>query len=353
MPSEIVTAVRSRHSVDRFIGDTLWIVNAGLIVTLVFSLFPLLGIDWFLIDIFSSFRAQYAAGGVFCMALFAGLRRRRSFVLSAVVVFLNLFAILPLYFSNTATLGKSAEGLSLLLANVYTANALHSEVITQIINEEADILILQEVDLAWETSLASLRGQYPHVVSIPRSDNFGISVFSKFPFFRVEEGSLSIDQPPVVFVEVEIAEAKYSILAGHPVPPGSPSMFALRNTQLEMMAEKIAGSSGHKILVGDLNVTPWSSIFQKLLSSSGLIDARKGFGILPTWPVQIPVFYIPIDHFLVSSSLIVSEFRVVSIPGSDHKGLLVALFPRPPSEFVKLDNKFSPNGSSLNFAWPL
>jgi endonuclease/exonuclease/phosphatase family metal-dependent hydrolase len=61
------------------------------------------------------------------------------------------------------------------------------------------------------------------------------------------------------------------------------------------------------------------------LQASGLISARRGFGILPSWPTQRPVLVIPIDHVLVSSEIGVVDFRVGKGTGSDHLPVTVDL----------------------------
>ena len=77
------------------------------------------------------------------------------------------------------------------------------------------------------------------------------------------------------------------------------------------------------IVLGDLNATPWSPVFKKLLGETRLVDARRGFGLRPTWPSTFPPLWIPIDHCLVSPGIEIRDFRVGPACGSDHHALVV------------------------------
>jgi len=72
-----------------------------------------------------------------------------------------------------------------------------------------------------------------------------------------------------------------------------------------------------------MNGTPWSPFFKDFLLSSGLRDSREGFRLQPTWPTWFPPAWIPIDHALVSSSVVVHDRRVGPNVGSDHYPVII------------------------------
>ncbi|NEP46367.1 MAG: hypothetical protein F6K35_47090 [Okeania sp. SIO2H7] len=85
--------------------------------------------------------------------------------------------------------------------------------------------------------------------------------------------------------------------------------------------ETSASSAEPIIVAGDLNVTPWSPHYRDLMMRSGLKDARRGFGLLPSqssFMPQVPIFAIPIDHSFVSNDVQVVDIYVGPNVGSDH-----------------------------------
>jgi endonuclease/exonuclease/phosphatase (EEP) superfamily protein YafD len=110
-------------------------------------------------------------------------------------------------------------------------------------------------------------------------------------------------------------------------PVGGYELFLLRNAQLQEAAMTMRQLPEPKILIGDLNTTVWSPYFSQLVEESGLRDARKGFGVVPTWPTDFPtpLMRIPIDHCLVSRDIRVVNIGAGPRVGSDHLPLIVDL----------------------------
>ena len=78
------------------------------------------------------------------------------------------------------------------------------------------------------------------------------------------------------------------------------------------------------VLAGDLNVTMWSPHYIDFIRTSGLTNARDGYGIGGTWP-SIPLLGLPIDHILTTKGSWIGDFRVHSGVGSDHLPVSVEL----------------------------
>jgi hypothetical protein len=86
------------------------------------------------------------------------------------------------------------------------------------------------------------------------------------------------------------------------------------------------------VVVGDLNITPWSHAFRSL-ERAGLRNSQRGFGLQATWPAGYGPFMVPIDHALHSRDLTVTHREVGPAHGSSHRSVLVELAParpRPP-----------------------
>jgi endonuclease/exonuclease/phosphatase (EEP) superfamily protein YafD len=188
------------------------------------------------------------------------------------------------------------------------------------------VLVLQEVDERWMAALAPLLGEYSYAAARPRQDPFGIAVLSRIPIQAGECLHLGEASRPTAVVEVTVGGAAVSIVATHPKNPLSPHGFALRNDQLEAVADLARGRTRPLVLIGDLNVTMWSPWYRRLCDETGLVSARRGFGVLASWPTFLPsIMRLPIDHCLVSEGVVVADCRLGPEFGSDHRPLIVDL----------------------------
>ena len=170
-----------------------------------------------------------------------------------------------------------------------------------------------------------LQSDYPHRLVLPRDDNFGIAVYAREPLASVDTVlSPPLDFPTLV-VQQSLGGRTVTIVTTHPIPPVSRTGFDARNEQLVSIADLVAPLSGPKMIVGDLNISMWSHLYRRLEESAGLVNARRGFGVVPTWPRQWPFAMIPIDHFLVSKEFAVVDFSAGPKIGSDHLPLFATL----------------------------
>jgi endonuclease/exonuclease/phosphatase (EEP) superfamily protein YafD len=131
---------------------------------------------------------------------------------------------------------------------------------------------------------------------------------------------------PSLVTRIATRGVPLTVLAAHPPPPKSAALAAERNLQLSRLAVMARGAPEPVVLCADLNVTPWTPFFGDLVRDSGLVDARRGRGIQPTWPTSLPPLgRIPIDHCLVSPDLGVRDFRYGPGIGSDHLPVLLTV----------------------------
>ena len=89
------------------------------------------------------------------------------------------------------------------------------------------------------------------------------------------------------------------------------------------MARYVGTNNGPLILLGDLNLTPWSPIYGDFIRRSGLVNSSQGRAIHPSWPSFSPLFLIPIDHCLHNDGIAIKSERVGKSVGSDHLPVIV------------------------------
>jgi endonuclease/exonuclease/phosphatase (EEP) superfamily protein YafD len=287
------------------------------------SLAGYLGTVYWMFELTSHFKVQYFALSLFCALVFSKVRLWGWASLSLLGIVLNGIVVLSWYVPNTETSAQNPH-LRLLLANVNIRNKNYSALLELAKTENPDILIVQEANAGWIKQLKML-AKFPYRVAPPKSYGFGTVLVSRFPFEQTQILSLGSGGLESILVKIKINGKPISLLTTHPLPPISPELFRHRNSQLFAVNSVIKQLSTPKILIGDLNISMWSPVYSKLLSNTGLVNARQGIGILPTWPTTLPFLMIPIDHCLISSDINVVNIRTGRRIGSDHLPLIVEL----------------------------
>lgn len=208
--------------------------------------------------------------------------------------------------------------LKMISANVLTSNSDAQTLLDWIVQEDPDLLILLEVNQTWLKNLAPLHAQFPFREDLPRSDNFGISLWSKRPMEAQSEWIGEVDIPSIRATFA--GDQAFTLFAIHPLPPMNRAMVDSRNRQLAAIGQLAIESDLPVLVAGDLNTTPWSRALRDFKAQTNLHPARTAW--TTTWPVAIPYLGIQIDHVLISECVqVVSCERGPDI-GSDHWPLL-------------------------------
>ncbi len=232
--------------------------------------------------------------------------------------------------------GQSEPGaprtLRVLQANILYESDTHDAVLDMLRAADADVVVLLEVTPLWESKLKALSEAYPYSRVLAQSGAFGLAVLSRLPveeWQTIEPAGAVLPAAlrlPAILARISVDGRSGNVLAAHAFPPVSPGLASRRNQQIAALAEIVHGLSGPVILLADLNATPWSPQFQDLLRDGGLTDARRGYGLKPTWPTFWPgILRIPIDHCLTTRGITVQDFRTGSATGSDHLPIIVDL----------------------------
>ncbi len=293
-------------------------------VCALFALLTVFEVEGFFPDLVSHFQLQYFLAGVVGVLLFLYLKKTVSLVVSLVTLLASAYLLYP-YVRLSTDAANNSNATRMAVLNVHTSNTDYQGVRDSIISQDPTLVVLLEIDMKWASELDQLKDRYPHEQILDREDNFGIAILSKEPFTVVWKGSINKYQPPILVVKFEQREREVHLYAVHPVPPATPGYYRLRNELLMEVAKMIRKSQVPVVLFGDLNTSMWAPSFKEFQRVSGLVDLRKTFGLLPTWPQFMPFLYIPIEHILVSPMVDVAELRAIPIPGSDHRGLLAEI----------------------------
>lgn len=291
-------------------------------LSFVATAFILLARSWWFFDLFTNFRVQLVAVQLLLLAIFLVLRRPMWAFALGVLSVVNGVAvrdyILPL---RTTAVPDTTADLRVLTANVQASNTRPELLVTLIRESEPDIFAVLELTGLYADGLSELGDLYPHQVLAPELGNFGIGVYSRLPFADAEVFDLS--GYAAIDATIDDVGTTWHLVAAHPMPPIGAGPATLRNRQLAQLAEHIRGLDTAHIVVGDLNVAPFSPHFTDFAQTTALSDALHGLGPSFTWPSFFPLLGIPIDYVLMSAGFeSIRHIRAGDI-GSDHFPVIV------------------------------
>jgi endonuclease/exonuclease/phosphatase (EEP) superfamily protein YafD len=294
------------------------VAAAGLCVATATAL--LAGLGW-PFELFSHFRLQYLVVGA-VVAAAALLRRRRGTALAALVATaLNGVDIGGGEAAAQATTGADAchgPHLTVVAANVNFRNTDHASLLGWLQRQPADVVLLEEVTEEWANSLEKLPG-YPYRALRPREDPYGMAVLSRLLPDSIEWLDLAGDGVPTVALALEVDGEPLQILGLHTTSPVARVAMRSRDRELERGAERSRSAGSPTVLLGDLNVSPDSPVFSRLLRDGNLRDSLAGSGWHPTWRTDFYPLALRIDHVLASPGVCVESAEVGPPIGSDHR----------------------------------
>ena len=320
-----------RGIIVRLFASSLY---AATLVLLLASVAGYAGRSHKLAELASHFRVQYLLGALACLSLLLALRSWSWVALALVCCLVNLAAIVPWYLppARDAAGASSGRRLKLMLANVNFANSQHDRLIELVNIEQPDVLVLQEVSKLWIDALRSLEARYTHRIAAPvDGDGSGIALFSRLPLEDariIDLGSEAEGVRPSITARVNVDGLQVSLLTIHPRAPIRAGHFELRNAQLADAARFVRELPEPRLFVGDLNTTLFSPYYADFIETSNLTDARRGAGLLPTFPTRSPLgalTRLPIDHCFVGRGVRVRGIKVGDDFGSDHLPLIAEL----------------------------
>jgi endonuclease/exonuclease/phosphatase (EEP) superfamily protein YafD len=302
----------------------IWLAAAGVAAMTALAIAPL---PWPL-DLAAHFHVQYLVAAAALTPLAIALRCPRAADLAAIAALGN-FVILTPHLRPAPIHTAHTQPLRVLVLNVHTSSTAHDQVRALLDDVDPDVIALLEVDQRWLTALEPSLVRYEGRLEEPRDDNFGIALYHRRPLAHARVELLGGQLPSIV----ARLDTGVTVIATHPIPPVSAATARDNLRQLVAVGDLAASIRGPRIIIGDLNATPWSRPFTNLLAHSGLRDSRAGFGVgasFPAAPAWLAPLRIPIDHALVSADIAVVDHRVERDVGSDHLPVVldVALAPR-------------------------
>ena len=259
---------------------------------------------------------------------------------------LNGVAVGPYYLSPKPQRTDLAAGKTVEIMHFNVLGLLNRQqkaVATAIRNENPEMVDLMEYTPEWRQKLEAtgvFKG-YPYRIA----GQGNIALYSKIPLrgqVVYAEGTKPLPQNANIRARFQLNGQSVNLLVAHPISPFLPGRWKEQQASFNYWINHRKTMGENLILMGDLNTTPWSSEFKRLIAATHLRDSQLGFGIQGSWPtIFIPFdmahtakatpnnilapLAIPIDHALVSEKLLVVSRRLGPFVGSDHLPVVVEI----------------------------
>jgi endonuclease/exonuclease/phosphatase (EEP) superfamily protein YafD len=280
-----------------------------------------LGRAYWVFDLFSHFRVQIFQLCLVLVGIALWKRRNKQAALLALLACLNYAFILPFYFGKPSP--ANGPTVRAMLMNINASNGNTEQVLAAIQNASPSLLLLEEVTPKWAHELSVLRADYPYRVDAHQVGCFGIMLLSKVPLSHTNVVSIGDSGVPSILATAHLPQGDIAVIGTHPLPPVGAAYSKHRNNQLAALTPVVREQKKPVLLIGDLNVSPWSPYFTRLLKDSGLKNSMKGFGFQPSWPANNHFLRIPIDQILYSREITIHRRVVGADVGSDHLPVIV------------------------------
>lgn len=325
LPRKIALPRRPEPAGKRLLMWTAAVLGLGALLGLLAGL----AARWsWVFELASHFQVQYFWTLAASAVILAGLRRYRLAIPPALFALIALARIAPFYVQSDARSPRDGSArLRILSFNVYTANRELGSVCNYVRERIPDVAVFYEVDEAWGNQLVgelSSALPYHKTWTDAEAGTRGVAIYSCSPLWDVRFEDLGGGYRAVIAGMI-VDSRPITVIAAHTTSPTTPERLDRRNKQLARLAELSGTRSEPVVLVGDLNTTPWSPLFQDLVDHSGLHDSRLGAGVQATWPSALGGLGIPIDHCLVSPEFLVKRCAAGTNVYSDHLPLIVDL----------------------------
>lgn len=317
----------SRRRVWRWLGDVVVVMAWGTSVLLaMLAALRLVAHDRTHALVLVNMFTAYVYLPAYAIGVFALWRRRGWLcVVSTVVVVMHLSWVLPgtLWAEPLPPLDGRPR-LRVVSANLLVDNPNKQPLIRELLDSDADVLLLQELSQEWQDALESsdVAVQFPHHVEKIREWPFGVGVRSRLPL--EDTRIVDVADFPMVRVVVHVAGHALSLYDIHTLTPRFAEWVEPWSQQLAAALAAARTESMPVVVAGDFNMTPHAAWYSRY-RAAGLreVHDERGQGGATSWPNGVlPLPEVRLDHAFLAGSVVCTSVRQGRGRGTDHRPLV-------------------------------
>lgn len=266
-----------------------------------------------------NFRTHFVLCFLLALAVALAMRRWRVAGVAVIGLALNAWPMYVAFFPPAPQPLANARTVRVAAFNVQVTNENLSDIAAYLDSLAADVVVLAELAPTERAEqLAKLLPRLPHHYLAENEGLWGVAILSRWPLIAPQLATRD-GVRVAARADVDLGDRTFRLYGAHLVWPVVPETARIRNAQLRALGRELAECPGACVVVGDFNVTPWSSHFRDLLQAPDVQDCAAGRGLLTTWSSRLPaVLRIRIDQCLVAGAVSVADVRVGESVGSDH-----------------------------------
>ena len=220
---------------------------------------------------------------------------------------------------------RAAPHLRVVSANVRFDNFDREALAHELLDADADVVMLQEITPGWVRALsaAGFDAAYPYSVNYPNGAG-GQAVYSRLPLLDVQRTMREFW--PTYSARVEVGGKAVSLVDVHAIGP--PQGMDKHRDTVDSILDVTRSMPEPRVVAGDFNATPYNETMHRF-ERLGLDSAfeRRGRGLEATWPNGEHKLVPPVqvDHVLVDDGIVVLDIDTLRGTGSDHQPIVVDL----------------------------
>lgn len=320
-----------------------------IIILFVFTLLPLVDLEYWWIRIFDYPRLQYLTLGLIILLIYIFYLRKKIIdiiflILLLFVIFSQAYLVFPFTPLATKTVIKASNksdssSINLFISNVLMSNRNADELIRIIKKYEPQVILLAEPNNWWRDHLLELDSMYKYSLKKPQSNTYGMLFYSNLELIYPEVRYLVQKDIPSVHTYIKLQSGKVIEFYGlHPRPPYPSTKYDddERDAELLLAGREASESKYPAIIAGDMNDVAWSNTTDLFQRVSNMLDPRVGRGLFNTFNANYFFIRWPLDHIFHTDHFRLKKLeRISNHYGSDHFPLFVQLKLDPEAEYFQ------------------
>jgi hypothetical protein len=289
---------------------------------------------WWVFDILTSYRPQFALVlGVGVIAL-AALRCWKTLAVAVLALLLNASQVAPVFIGHQVAARPGSPTLTIAHLNLQSSTGDLPAMDQWLATRPADIVVFLHTTGPTADHLeggdGGYRMIYPHLATPGSAARHHFDPPSSEVIVMTDVAGVTASTPtqaglPPVAVQIRarLGSLALTLLGLHTLSPGTATRQAVRDGELDAVTSWLRDAPKPAVAFGDFNTTYYSPELADLLHRSGATSSQVGFGIQATWPHQFRPAGIAIDQSVYTGAITVVRRQRGPSLGSQHRALLV------------------------------